>query len=406
MKNQNECQVTSYIDSAQEHLRNNDITLAFEVLWELAEVEPENLKVINLIARCYYIWGDFGKAESYWEKVLRQDAADQEALSSLSAMQSPAFQFWLKRYYQAINIIENKNYEEGRFLLWQILKENDGFVGLYQLLGLSYLASSDKTTARRIWSRGLEIDKSNKLLLNYMDLVINDLDETLFEVNKPNVIKTSKIIPHSRMTWALSGFVCLALFTLSGVYINSHQDNNKNPGYTKAPVKAASTQTESRTEDIPVFSPSTAAAVAQNNGHVDDTTVQGGADYDYEHEKDYYDKGYNAYLNGSYKTACSNLEAVVSMNTQSYRNREALYYLARINYLSSNYGNAERFFDKYTREFPDSNYYDESLFYLGCIYQATGKTDLARAAFKRLQETVPESGYLSAKVVTNIMSVQ
>ena len=93
---------------------------------------------------------------------------------SLEDLQDPPFQFWLKRYYEALNQVENRNYEAARNALWELLQEKDCFVGIYQLLGLCYLAEADRYSARRVWTRGLEWDSSNKPLLNYLNIYEED----------------------------------------------------------------------------------------------------------------------------------------------------------------------------------------------------------------------------------------
>ena len=45
--------------------------------------------------------------------------------------------------------------------------ERDGFVSLYQLLGLCYLANGDRVRAQQAWNKGLAIDSSNEKLLGY-----------------------------------------------------------------------------------------------------------------------------------------------------------------------------------------------------------------------------------------------
>jgi len=97
---------------------------------------------------------------------------------------------------------------------------------------------------------------------------------------------------------------------------------------------------------------------------------------------------------------------VVAMQTHSYLNREALYYLARINYLNMDYKNAEKYYLKYLKEFPDSNYYDDSLFYLGCVYHFLGKGDRSVKIFQRLKELEPRSGYVHTELFQEVMGSQ
>ena len=55
-----------------------------------------------------------------------------------------------------------------------------------------------------------------------------------------------------------------------------------------------------------------------------------------------------------WKNAASNLGVVVSMQTGSYLNREALYHLARTYYLQEDYDQAEKYYLLYLDRFPAS----------------------------------------------------
>jgi TolA-binding protein len=135
---------------------------------------------------------------------------------------------------------------------------------------------------------------------------------------------------------------------------------------------------------------------------VEDLTA-GGSNYDVEKEESYYLAGRRAYLSRNWKSAVDNYSVVVEMKTGSYLNREALYYLARTNYLRGELGLAEQYYLQYLKEFKDTAYYDDSLFYLGCIYWKQNNLTWAREVLQELKSIAPQSGYLSSNLCVKVM---
>ncbi|MEN6324703.1 MAG: tetratricopeptide repeat protein [Syntrophomonas sp.] len=407
MKDINEVSVSSIIDSAVENIRLHDITMAYEYLWTAKRYEPENVEIINLLAQCYYIWGDFEKAEASWEKVLELDSSNYEASARLLAFHSPSFQFWLKKYHEAVNQVENRHYEDAQYLLWNLLRENDDFVGVYQLLGLSCLATSDKNTARKVWLRGLEIDSSNQLLLNYLELVIPDqTPEVAAEVVVEQRSAWKRMLSRKWLAWGIAGALCLALLIQSGMFFWAKQNKEARIHDMQTQIALLNRNMAEASSNTPVFVHHNEASFLSSSVEENEEIGLGGSDIDNSQESHYYLAGYNAYLSGDLKTACSNLGMVVEMNSHSYRNREALYYLALINYISRDYEAAVSKFKKYLNDYPNSNYFDESLYYLGCIYQEKGQNEKAIESFNKLREIVPQSGYLTSRQVKKLVEAK
>ncbi len=395
------------LEKAKAKLLQHDITEAYEILVETMKTDHENNQVLNLIARCYFIWGDFTRAELSWRRVLELDAKNTEASLSLEDLNDSYFQSWLKRYYDALKQVESRNYKEARKSLWELLQEKDCFVGLYQLLGLCYIAEADHHTARKVWSEGLKRDLSNKPLLSYLDIYREDIQDRVMEgeaVDKKWIHWPAP--PGKKATWLLSGLLCTVLL-VQGINYLVGQKGNIPKRTDIIQQQAKHLQEEIGKGDyvqMVMAEKRGAGQVAEEGGNnIGVENTMAGADYDVEQEKWYYCEGYQAYLEGNYKKAASNLGMVVSMQSKTYIHREALYYLARVYYLNSDYKNAEKYFSDYIRDFPSSNYYDESLFYLACIYHHGKQEDKAIKSLETLRDTIPDSGYLSSKIAKTIL---
>ncbi len=385
------------MQTALEKIQEHDLSAGLEIILEMVGYEPENITLINLLADCYYYLGEFDRAKACWEEVLRLNPANQEAKNKIGRYKTPSFQSWIKRYKHALYNIEQKNYEAALKSLRELLGENDGFVSVYQFLGLCYMACAEYDQAMIVWEKGLERDISNQTLSDYLHM-IPDLDNKNNPVTDIEEPQAGKRIgwgkfPLQKAAFALAAAVCLLLLLKAGV-MPKPESTLETQDTVQSEVAAHEAQAEIVAEDTPVLS---------DNVLMEGDNSRGGSDYDVEREKDYYQEGYQAYLDGNLGMAMSNLGVVVSMDTGDYLNREALYYLARTCYLQENYEEAEQYYLQYLEKFPESNYYDDSLFYLGVVYEATGQAEKAVQVLEEMQRVSPDCGYESSEFFKTIM---
>lgn len=400
-------QVETMVEKALAKMHDHDISGALEELLQAAEMEPENVRIINLIGSGYLILGEFDRARACWEMVLRIDEGNTDASNRLEACTAPAFQSWLKRYHNAMTKMDSRNYKLAAELLRQLMEENDGFVSLYELLGLCYLAISEVEMAKKVWQKGLQLDRTNKALLSYL------------EDRKSNqTIAREQIITSSRQVAATSnkrsfryyglvlgaaGVLCLALLIPTSHFITQKQGNALKPSTTQE-KNISSEQQENDSSNVMAV---TKGLSFSSNASGENTSASSNSKKNEQSnlpEEIYYNKGLAAYLKADWEQASANLKEVVNMQSGSYLNREALYYLARTKYLSGNLDEAKKYYLRYLKEFPASNYYDDSLYYLGCIYHCSGDDKEARKVFKQLEQIEPDSGYLSTSLFKEVMN--
>ncbi len=382
--------------SALEKIQEHNLSAALEIILEMVGYEPDNITLINLLADCYYYLGEFDRAKACWEEVLRINPSNQEAKNKMGRYKTPSFQSWVKRYKHALYNIEQKNYEAALKSLRELLEENDGFVSVYQFLGLCYMACAEYDQARIVWKKGLERDISNEMLLDYLNMTpgTNNIILTTDLKEPQTSMKKDRIkIPYQKAALALAAAVCLILLAKAGITPNQGSPVGKQDTLSSE-VAAHEVKSQNTAQDTPVLS---------DKLLIDEEGSRGGSDYDLEKEKTYYQEGYQAYRDGNLKKAMSNLGVVVTMNTGNYLNREALYYLARTCYLQKNYEEAEQYYLQYLEQFPGTNYYDDSLFYLGVVYKATGQTEKAVQALEEMQKISPNCGYESSEFFKTVM---
>lgn len=395
------------LDAAEEYYQLHNVSRALFCYQQALEWDVPDRRLWKGLAKCHFILGDFDEALQYWEKAAGLGELDEEVENRLGLLKSPSFQSWLKRMSEAVKTVEMKDYPRARDLFMDLLEEKDGVVSLYQILGLTHMACSDPGSARRVWSKGLQFDSSNPMLLKYL--------QSLDEIEKGGEAETEpeERVESSKYRLILGSTAvvilgCLGFFLLSrlGIYVNKPArqavpanqpvyttiKNEPSPGAAPAAVQSE-TKPVSRgagnvTERIdPLVSGKEAANQMESKG-----------------EWQLYREGFIDYLRGDFGGARRAFGLVVNKNSGSYVNRESLYYLARINYLIGDSEDAEACFQKYLGQFAGTDYYDDSLYFLGCIYYQTGREEQARAMLRKLEAVEPHSGYLSSKSSREILN--
>ncbi|MGE5421933.1 MAG: tetratricopeptide repeat protein [Ignavibacteriales bacterium] len=381
-------QVEKVLDNAQEALKNNDVSHALQYFLQAAEIIPEDVAIINQVASCYYTLGEFDRAQACWNLALVTDPDDQKALQSMEKFNDMPFQFWLKRYREAVTELENRNYQRAGDMLSDLVGENDGFVALYQLLGLCLFAESDIEGAKRVWSRGLTLDNSNPVLLRYL---ANHCEEPGdMTVQPAEAVKGKQLLRSA--SWAIVASLGLFLLVQIGAGFYSH---GKAVTPSQADPASRPLQQSAAANGAKETRPSQLRSFEEASSQ--------GDQYETGREMEYYQKGYAAYYEGDWSTACSNLGVVVSMDSGSYIAREALYFLAQSYYFRKDYGQAREYFEKYLKAYPKSAYADDSLYYLACAAITENDMNAARDAFSKLGEIAPRSGYFTSKEYRKLM---
>ncbi|MGI6412935.1 MAG: tetratricopeptide repeat protein [Syntrophomonadaceae bacterium] len=393
--------VNNLLKDALERFQKRDISGVLDKLNEAVEVEPDNIEAINLMGSCHYVLGNFEKAEACWNTVISLEPSNQGAAMKLAAFNSPSFRFWLKRFNEAVSRVENRDYEGAKAILRILLKENDGFVIVYQLLGLCYLATSDKGSAIKTWKKGLEIDVANPSLLSYINSSSSLVKNLAPNDGQGQYVKKAGWLGKSSWVWGISAALFIALLVQAGLFVKSSKASKATIEEMKSKIHVLSNQVQEQANFSMV--PDQNNEVQGSGQDTDPSPDLEEVNYNPGQEDQFYSQGYSAYMAGNWEQAIENLGAVVQMQTGSYMNREALYYLGRTHYLIRDYKNAEKYYSQYLNEFKDSNYYDDSFYYLGCTYYQMGNLEKAREVFDGFQKAFPLSGYNSTEIFRSLM---
>lgn len=388
-----------FLELALAKMEAHEISAALAVLNEHADAA--DVQWLEMAGECSFRLGDFKQAVTWWEQARETRTAGSAVLKRLAEIKKPSFQFWIKRFDEAIDQMERKNYSAAMDMLQELKLEQDGFVSLYQLLGLCYLANGDRNRAQRAWNKGLEIDCSNENLLGYLAATTSSTRATLPKVPESIMSRTAPKKPHSKSWQIVAGAACLML-VMGGAAWHQNTVPALNQQHVDIPLQSLASAEYATLPQAPQETEAPAIDLSNVPGYAEDE--MGGSYYDERQERFYYEKGLNAYLEADFKTASSNLGMVVAMGSQDYLHREAQYYLARISFLQKDYPRAERLYSNYLNLFPNSNYYDDSLFYLGWVYYEMEQPEKTRECFQRLEDLNQPVGYMTTPLYLSIMN--
>ncbi|SHG77909.1 Tetratricopeptide repeat-containing protein [Thermosyntropha lipolytica DSM 11003] len=385
-----------------EMLSQQDISGAMKKIREVLLADARDVMMLNLMADCCYVLGEFAEAESYWDEVLKFDPANKIARSNLKKVRNPAFKFWLKRYYKALALLKFREYEEAGAILHELLEENDNFVSVYKFLGVCYKEMGKLDEALKVWRQGLKRDRNNEELHGFITQTLKERESLLLNCasggEKEISLVPSLVWPFSKSkaVWAFSGMAALVLSWQIVTAVNSHDLIRPKVKEVSEVGTVISSKGDQKEEALPVLS-------MMDEDKLAEIKEEGAVCYDKDAEMYYYREGFKAYRKRDWQNAAWHLENAVAMKSHSYINREALYYLARVYYLQGDYDRAEKYYIEYINLFPHSNYHDESLYYLAALYYKRGDLDRAREMLLQLKELFPGSGYVTSDLYKKII---
>ncbi len=402
----------------REMIKVNDISNAISKIVENSELDND-VRLLNHQAHCSFVLGDFQQATELWSRVLKLDPKNVKATMSLSEINSPSFQAWLKRFRDAIDCMENKNYEKAVIILRALLEEKEGIIAVYQLLGISYLACGDHNNARKIWSKGMAIDRSNPLLQKYLGIfedkaqhlpVTEEIKrEIAFDFSKSlNGAKCKLSLKKALVAASIVGIAfCYPLYKKPDISFSVVDPSFNNESWIAVAPAIEVFALDGKQQEVTAGSAlhndqaieSSELALIDEN-HSNELSNQEAINFD---EHSIYSSGMSAYRSKDWNTAIEQLSIVTKMNTGNYINREALYYLARVYYLNAEWEAAIKHFEIYLDKFPDSIYYDDSLYFLGRINNLIGNRESARNIFLSLKNFDSSSTYLTAEDAVDVL---
>ncbi len=171
-----------YYNDGLQKAQVRDLSGAVESLLQSLKCNRNNVEARNLLGLVYFEMGESVAALSEWviSKNIKPDrniADDFIEEVEGNPTRLTAISQSIRKYNQALSYCEQKSYDLAVIQLKKVVQTNPNLIAGYQLLGLLYLENKEYRRAIRILNRGLQIDKNNTMMLNYLREAEDELAE-------------------------------------------------------------------------------------------------------------------------------------------------------------------------------------------------------------------------------------
>lgn len=104
------------------------------------------------------------------------------------------------------------------------------------------------------------------------------------------------------------------------------------------------------------------------------------------------------YKSGEYNNSFMRMDLVYRYSADSAVKAEALFFAARSLHNLAQTEDAAKLYEEYTTQYPQKNYYDDTLYYLTIIYDEQNNTERSRVFAEKLLTECPESVYCNSRI--------
>lgn len=330
--------------------------------------------ILNLMGCCEYLLCDFNKAYFYWNESIKVSKINNKAMNYIDDLNGEEFKELLSIYNNSIESIKNKRYEESIILLEKVIKLDKNLIEPYYIIGLCYIELNKYNESLKYLNLVSERDKDNSKYLK----CINDIKNT--KLNK-NTNFNSKKYKHIMVILISLIIVPSSLLVLS---------NKKATLEYESLVK----KEEVEKQKVLVQLEEQKATIGKLNNQIN---VLNNIEAD--SSKKVFEHSLKYYKNADYEKAIEGFEYVISNSeTESYIKSESIYFISVSYEKIRKYELATKYYKMYINQYPEGNYYDESLYNVGLMLFNNGEFDRAKEFLYELKSNVPDSIYINSIV--------
>jgi TolA-binding protein len=377
-----------YYNYGLKYLEDNQISKAKEMLLKSITLYNKDIETLNLLGIICYILCDFDKANYYWSISHSIQEDNNRALHYLSILESQQFKLLVNEYNQAIDLIDNSNYEEAITKLKLIINMEEELIEPYAIIGVCYLALNEYALSKSFIEKALEKDKNNERYLQYL-VEINELNTTTV---KPKLLLNNKMIFSS---------MALLIIIVSALYLSEQRKHtqafNRYIDYEQKYINLGKTLNEKETElkdlkDRLIYEQNKWKEILEENlSEIDNKYLS-------ENEYDLFKKAYENLLNSNYEESIEKFKFIAKKGIDENIVAESLYFLSVSYERQGNYSYAKKYYEDYIQKYKGRNYYDDSLYSYGLLLYRQGNVSEAKEVLHKLKTEIPNSIFNNSKI--------
>jgi tetratricopeptide (TPR) repeat protein len=365
-------------------VRNNDITNAINELNEAIKLNPKDIDILNLLGICNFLQCRFDKSLSCFSKSLDYNESD-VASKYIDIMNSIDFDTFLERYNHAIRFIKEGFYEEGTQIFKNLTEEYPQFIEPYIVLGLLCMERKDEVIARDYFNKALTLDKSNEIVIKFIDKRVYKIDENKEKPakkvsknknTKPNKNKTKNNIPVAIIVLLAAGIIGQSIYGYSKI-----SNLNTKASALDTQLNTLNTQLGKYKEDLTKSKKENdelKAQIGSNKAVVKTEVIIADEDA-------LFKKAVDEKKRGLRKDAIKSFEYLAEYGKEKLYVSESIYTLGRIHESKKDYDAAIKYYNKYVSRYTvKDNYYDDCLYNIAMIYKEQGDMEKCKQNLNQL----------------------
>lgn len=367
-----------YYNRALECIDKNNISGAKENLEKATEIYLKDIDILNLLGICEYYLCDFNMANYYWKKSIRINNERNIAIDYIDKLKTDEFKSFMNRYNEGLDYLNGEKYEDAIEIFNGLLKYENKFIEIYEIMIVAYLESGDTINAQRYIELLSKIDTGNKSIEIYKCKLL-EIKNKFKPIEKE--VKIRKSSEKNYKLGASVGFLMIILLLGSNVitYTNLQKEKNENieikQKWEKSKVEYAELEKENDKlkKDISNNKYNNVMVKEQRNA-----------------EKYYFNK--------KYERSIKEFKNILNNTSDNSTKADAIYFIAAAETKLGEMEKAKKYYEIYINDYENSSAYDEVLYNYAMILKEENQIEKSKEIADRLKREYPNSKYNNSKI--------
>ena len=339
----------------------------------------KDIDILNLLGICEYYLCDFNMANYYWNKSIRINNERNIAIDYIDKLKTDEFNSLINRYNEGLDYFNREKYEEAIEIFNGLLKSENKFIEIYEILVVAYLESGDTVSAQRYIELLSKMDTGNKSIEIYKDKLL-EIKNKIKTIEKE--VKIRKSSEKNYKLGASVGFLMIILLLGSNVitYTNLQKEKNENieikQKWEKSRVEYANLEKENNKlrKDI------------SNNKYNYNVMIE-----EQKNAEKYY-------FNKEYKRSIKEFKNILNNTSDNSTKADAIYFIATAETKLGEIEEAKKYYEIYINDYENSSAYDEVLYNYAMILKKENQIEKSKEIADRLKREYPNSKYNNSKI--------
>lgn len=367
-----------YYNRALECIDKNNISGAKENLEKATEIYLKDTDILNLLGICEYYFCDFNMANYYWNKSIRINNERNIAIDYIDKLKTDEFKSFMNRYNEGLDYLNGEKYEDAIEIFNGLLKYENKFIEIYEIMIVAYLESGDTINAQRYIELLSKIDTGNKSIEIYKCKLL-EIKNKFKPIEKEVKIRKSSEKNHKIGNTSVFLIMALLLGLNVVTYTNLQKIKNENLNIKQKLEKSRIEYAELEKE---------------NNKFIEENSQNKYKNVILEEQKN----AEKYYFNEEYKKSIKEFKKILKNTSDNATKADAIYFIAASETKLGNINEAKKYYKIYVNSYENGTAYDEVLYNYALILNNDNELEKAKEIAMKLRNNYKNSEYNNSKI--------